>query len=79
VRRLLPLIIIGVLGILYLWQKNRQPIQAEANVTPQASILISQPSPTPERQVSEHNWMKRSLDRARDVRREVQEQRKRDE
>jgi hypothetical protein len=63
VRRFLPFLIILGLGIVYLWQKHNEapPVAAK----PAASA--SQPTPAPRGEASEHNWMKRSLDRARDV------------
>jgi hypothetical protein len=64
-------VVIG-LGVLYYWQKHHEPA-ATATVKPAAAHSSSsqstgsQPSPAPERSVSEHNWMKRSIDRASDV------------
>jgi hypothetical protein len=63
VRRFLPFLIILGLGIAYLWQKHNEPPPVAAK--PAASV--SQPTPAPRGEASEHNWMKRSLDRARDV------------
>ena len=54
------------LGVLYFWQKHNAtptPTPVAAKTT---AASASQPTPPP-REVSEHNWMKRSLDRARDV------------
>lgn len=63
-RRLLPFAIIGGLGIVYLWQQHTQK-PATSNVKPATAALT--PSPVPHQTVSEHNWMKRSMDRAADV------------
>src|SRR6185295_10458365 len=80
-RGVLAFIIIAGLGGLYLWQqKGKAPsanqVAAKAPVTQTA--VASQPSPasTPPREVSEHNWMKRSLDRARDVSQQARTQTK---
>ena len=77
-RRFGPLLIIGFLGIVYLWQKQSES-PAEPVVATRPAAPAVQATPLPQREVSEHNWMKRSLDRARDVTREVQQQRKSDD
>ena len=63
------------LGVLYFWQKHNAtpppaPVAAKTTVA-----SASQPTPPP-REVSEHNWMKRSLDRASDVAQKVRAQTK---
>jgi hypothetical protein len=63
-RSLLIFVVIAGLGAIYLWQKH--------NVMPSivgksAAVSIAQPTPAPRGQASEYNWMKRSIDRARDV------------
>jgi hypothetical protein len=67
-RPFLIFLIIAGLGALYYWQKHRatQPPIIPKPATSQNAV--SQPKqPTQPPQVSEHNWMKRSLDRASDV------------
>ena len=59
-RRYLPFLIIAGLGILYLWQKSNEP-------APVPSEHASGVTPAQPRQVSEHDWAKHSIDRAREV------------
>jgi hypothetical protein len=67
-RSFLILIVIGGLGAVYVWQKKGDPPQPVAKAqTTQAAAAQPGASASPAREVSEHNWMKRSLDRARDV------------
>jgi hypothetical protein len=73
VRRFLPFLIIAGLGIVYLWQKHNEsatPMSTAAK--PASSVSHATPSseltPAPRGVASEHNWMKRALDRAADVR-----------
>jgi len=64
------LLVAGGLGGLFLWQKHHAP-EAPANDKPaikQAAAASPGSSVAAPREPSEHNWMKRSLDRARDVR-----------
>jgi hypothetical protein len=56
--------VLAGLGALYLWQKHHEA-PPDASKAPTASVR--QPEPAPRGQASEYNWMKRSLDRARDV------------
>jgi hypothetical protein len=78
VRRSLPYLIIALLGAVYVWQRptaETQPPVAPKPATPKA--VASQPAqPTPPPQVSEHNWMKRSIDRASEVAQKVRTQTK---
>jgi hypothetical protein len=81
VRRFLPFLIIAGLGILYLWQKHNEsapPTPAQAK--PAASVSRATPpaelTPAPRGVASEHNWMKRALDRAADVRDQARAQTK---
>ena len=64
--------IAGVGGGLFLWQKQneRKTVSVENQAGPQHKSAASQPAltPAPRGQASEYNWMKRSLDRAADVR-----------
>jgi hypothetical protein len=55
------------LGALYLWQKHHDDAQPVSASKP-AQVSVAQPTPAPRGQASEYNWMKRSLDRAADVR-----------
>ena len=57
-------------GALFVWQKRNEEKTPEANTTPQQQSAAAKPALTaaPRGQASEHNWMKRSLDRAADVR-----------
>jgi hypothetical protein len=51
------------LGALYLWQKHHQ---APTEAAPQP-VAVTRVTPAPSTTVSEHDWMKRSLDRAAEV------------
>lgn len=73
-RTVIVLVAVAVLGGLFLAQKQRQ--HPEPAIAP-AVAASKQAAATP-RPVSEHNWMKRSLDRTNEVKRQVAEQRKTD-
>ncbi|PYK30187.1 MAG: hypothetical protein DME57_07660 [Verrucomicrobia bacterium] len=63
--------IAGIGGGLFLWQKqNEQKASAETTSAGQQQPATAKAvlTPAPRGQASEHNWMKRSLDRAADVR-----------
>jgi hypothetical protein len=64
--------VMAVLAVVFVAQKRTQ--HQEASVTQKVSVAQT----TSPRPVSEHNWMKRSLDRTNEVRREVAQQRKAD-
>jgi hypothetical protein len=64
-RSLLIFAVIAGLGTLYFWQKHNEETPV-ANKP--VAISTSQPTAAPRGQASEYNWMKRSLDRAADVR-----------
>lgn len=68
------LVVVAGLGWLFLAQKQREP---EKPVVAPAVAVSKQTAAAP-RPVSEHNWMKRSLDRTNQVKRQVAEQRKTD-
>jgi hypothetical protein len=52
-----------------MWQKKSQPNEPVASPSVAQHAAASPAAATPAaREISEHNWMKRSLDRARDVR-----------
>jgi hypothetical protein len=70
-RPYLTFLVIAGLGALYYWQKH-ETMQPAITAKPAASQnAVAQPTqstqPTQPPQISEHNWMKRSLDRASDV------------
>jgi hypothetical protein len=55
--------IIAMLGAFYFWQKHNEAPPVEQK----PAVSTAQLTPAPRGQASEYNWMKRSLDRARDV------------
>jgi uncharacterized protein YneF (UPF0154 family) len=68
-RTVVVLVIMAVLGLAFLAQKQREPQKVASNPNvPEQTV-----SPRP---VSEHNWMKRSLDTTNKVTRKVAEERK---
>jgi hypothetical protein len=60
------------LAVLFVVQKRNEP----QKTAPEKKV--AQTATTSPRPVSEHNWMKRSLDRTNEVKRQVAEQRKTD-
>lgn len=70
-RIVIVLVVLAVLGWLFLAQKQ----QEHQKVVTAVEAPAQSASPRP---VSEHNWMKRSLDRASDVKQQVVQQRKED-
>jgi hypothetical protein len=66
-------VIMAGLGVLFLMQKRNEHLAA----TTAANQPVATQSATP-RPVSEHNWMKHSLDSAAKVKRQVVQQRKED-
>lgn len=66
------IVIAGIGGALFLWQKQNEPKTAAPEThaaTQQQSVPSKSPlTPAPRGQASEYNWMKRALDRAADVR-----------
>ena len=75
-RALLVFMIIAGLTGLYVFQKQHEdktePVQSGAAKPATAAEL----TPAPRGQASEHNWMKRALDRAADVRDQARQQTK---
>jgi hypothetical protein len=72
-RKFLVIAVLAGLAWVFVVQKRSEPAKtAPEKVTAQAGTTAS---PRP---VSEHNWMKRSLDRANDVKKQVAQQRKED-
>jgi hypothetical protein len=62
--------IIAGLGFLYLRQRQNETPPATGNsvaTQPAKPAVVAALTPAPRGVASEHNWMKRSLDRARDV------------
>jgi len=75
-RKFLVLTVLAGLTWIFVVQKRSEsakPTPAEKKVVAQSAALSQSPRP-----VSEHNWMKRSLDRTNDVKRQVAQQRKED-
>src|SRR5947207_15073082 len=70
-RKFLVLVVLAGLAFLFVIQKRSEP----QKTAPQKAVAQAAASPRP---VSEHNWMKRSLDRANEVKRQVAQQRKED-
>jgi len=70
-RTLVVLVVMAVLGFAFLAQKHEEAQKFAS--TPKVPAQAASPRP-----VSEHNWMKRSLDTANQVTRKVAEQRKED-
>jgi hypothetical protein len=64
-RGLIVVLILAGLGVLSYWQKRDQKPSAVALEPVTSQSAISSPTPSPH--VSDVNWMKRSLDRTRDV------------
>jgi hypothetical protein len=63
-RSFLIFVALAGLGAIYLWQKHNETPSGAGKPT---AVSIAQPTPAPRGQASEYNWMKRSIDRARDV------------
>jgi len=71
-RKFLVIVVLVGLTVLFVAQKRNAP-DKPANKT--VAQVAGTPTPRP---VSEHNWMKRSLDRTNEVTRQVAQQRKAD-
>ena len=67
----------GIIGAVVL-QKQRESTTPEPS-TFKPSAVKTAAAPAPPGQASQHNWPKRALDRAADVKRQVAEQRRGDE
>jgi len=72
-RAFLVVAILAGLTFVFVVQKRNEPPKTVA--TTEKSTTQTAPSPRP---ASEHNWMKRSLDRTNEVKRQVAQQRKED-
>jgi hypothetical protein len=73
-RKFLVIAVLAGLTWLFVAQKRSEPSKPNSTAKTVTQIAAS-PSPRP---VSEHNWMKHSLDRANQVKRQVAQQRKED-
>jgi hypothetical protein len=73
-RKFLVIAVLAALTWLFVAQKRSEPEKA-ATTTKSVAQVSGSPAPRP---ASEHNWMKRSLDRTNEVKRQVAEQRKTD-
>jgi hypothetical protein len=71
-RKFLVIAILTGLAVLFAIQKRNEP----QKTAPEKNV--AQTATTSPRPVSEHNWMKRSLDRTNEVKRQVAQQRKED-
>ncbi|MFL6519042.1 MAG: hypothetical protein ACJ8NS_02370 [Chthoniobacterales bacterium] len=74
-RKFLVIAVLAGLAWLFVIQKRNQTTQPAATAAKPAGQTVAATSPRP---VSEHNWMKRSLDRTNEVKRQVAQQRKED-
>ena len=70
-RKFLVIAVLAGLAWLFVVQKRNEP---QKNAPERLAAQVS----TSPRPVSEHNWMKRSLDRTSEVKRQVAQQRKED-
>jgi hypothetical protein len=71
-RKFLVIAVLAGLAVLFAAQKRNEP----QKTAPEKNV--AQTATTSPRPVSEHNWMKRSLDRTNEVKRQVAQQRKED-
>ena len=72
-RSFLVFAVLGGLGLFYLRQKHNEPSAPAATAQP-SNVATAKPMPSAS--VSEHDWMKRSLDRATAVRDQARAQTK---
>src|SRR5262249_25548879 len=72
------ILIAGIGGGLFVWQKQHEQKVASSESSAATQAVESKPvlTPAPRGQASEHNWMKRALDRAADVRDQARTQTK---
>jgi hypothetical protein len=71
-RKFLVIAVLAGLSVLFVMQKRSEPLKT----APEKKV--AQTAATSPRPISEHNWMKRSLDRTNEVKRQVAQQRKTD-
>jgi hypothetical protein len=74
-RKFLVIAVLAGLAWLFVVQKRSEPPKVVPSEKKAVTQTTAAASPRP---VSEHNWMKRSLDRTNEVKRQVAEQRKED-
>jgi hypothetical protein len=74
-RKFVVIAVLAGLTVLFVVQKRSAPGNSASTTTKAVAQLGGTPTPRP---VSEHNWMKRSLDRTNEVKRQVAQQRKAD-
>jgi hypothetical protein len=74
-RKFVVIAVLAGLAWLFIVQKRSETSKAAVTATKPAGQTVASVSPRP---VSEHNWMKRSLDRTNEVKRQVAQQRKED-
>ena len=72
-RKFLVIAVLAGLGWVFVVQKRNEPQKAVSEKSVAQTTASTSPRP-----VSEHNWMKRSLDRAAEVKKQVAQQRKED-
>jgi cytoskeletal protein RodZ len=72
-RKFLVIAVLAGLAWLFVVQKRSEPQKPAPEKTVAQATASASPRP-----VSEHNWMKHSLDRANEVKRQVAQQRKED-
>lgn len=72
-RKFLVIAVLAGLAWVFVVQKRNEPQKAAPQKVTAQTATTASPRP-----VSEHNWMKRSLDRTNDVKRQVAQQRKED-
>jgi hypothetical protein len=80
-RKFLVIAVLAGLACLFLVQKRNETAKPEKTATKVVTTSIKrapQTTAASPRPVSEHNWMKNSLDRANEVKRQVVQQRKAD-
>ena len=73
-RKFLVIAVLAGLTWLFIVQKHSESAKPEQKSKTATQVTSASPRP-----VSEHNWMKHSLDRANEVKRQVVQQRKTDE
>ncbi|HEX4630808.1 MAG TPA: hypothetical protein VH188_07560, partial [Chthoniobacterales bacterium] len=74
-RKFLVIAVLAGLAWLFVVQKRTETTKPEVTATKSAGQTVAATSPRP---ASEHNWMKRSLDRTNEVKRQVAQQRRED-
>jgi hypothetical protein len=72
-RTFLVVAMLAGLTVVFVVQKRNEPAKTAATIEKAATQTAASPRP-----VSEHNWMKNSLDRTNEVKRQVAQQRKED-